>query len=121
MTVVLSDTALIDQTAIDQLKNAIPSELMDVVIVTFRDDCEKALHDFEIAYAAHAKQDMRKIAHRLKGIFAQFGAQKAAAYAAYLSDHDDVADDVEQPAHIFRQSIEAVVSALQPHSSSDLG
>jgi|GEM_PF-2451130 HPt (histidine-containing phosphotransfer) domain-containing protein len=106
----IADLAVIDDVAITEIKNALPPEMMDELCATFCRDCDQALGEFDGAVLAHDMLLIRKIAHRLKGIFAQFGAQQAAAYAARIAEGEDINPDFTQ---MCTRAKEAVHQALR--------
>jgi HPt (histidine-containing phosphotransfer) domain-containing protein len=87
--------------------------MREVLITTFAQDCHSALSALMQANAAGDVQSLRKIAHRLKGLFAQFGAPHAADYAAHLSDGETSEGVTAAFFDYAEAAVQAVVKALQ--------
>jgi signal transduction histidine kinase/DNA-binding response OmpR family regulator len=81
----------IDDDAIDELRQSVGEEAFTRLIGRFMQDVRQSLVDVDAALAACDTHGLRKAAHRLAGLFGQFGATAAAAAATAV----EVATDRE--------------------------
>lgn len=83
----------IDRGALEELRLSVGDEAFARLLKRFRQDVEESLGELEAATQAHEPVRLRKAAHRLVGLFGQFGAAHAAEAAAAVELASD--DDIE--------------------------
>ena len=86
----------IDRVALEELRQSVGEEAFARLLMRFRQDADESLREMDAAAQAHDPSRLRKAAHRLAGLFGQFGASRAAeaAAAVELASDDDIAGQV---------------------------
>jgi PAS domain S-box-containing protein len=80
-----------DQAALDELRQSVGPEAFERLLVRFRQDAGESLDELDAAARDHDAVRLRKAAHRLVGLFGQFGAVRAAEAAVAV----ELASDAE--------------------------
>lgn len=85
-----------DRVALEELRQSVGEEAFARLLMRFRQDADESLGELEAAAQACDPARLRKAAHRLAGLFGQFGATGAAedAAAVELASDDDIARHV---------------------------
>ena len=85
-----------DRVALEELRQSVGEEAFARLLLRFRQDADESLGELEAAAQACDPARLRKAAHRLAGLFGQFGATGAAedAAAVELASDDDIARHV---------------------------
>ncbi len=106
---------LLDEETISSIRKSVGPESLAALVAAIEDDCGSALADLERAERTGERHLLQRSAHRLKGIFAQFGARRAAHLARYISDEMRSGEDASaaELISVGRASTEAVKRALQ--------
>lgn len=76
--------AMVDEAALRQLSDDLGPEAMAAALAQFESDTRAFLEQLRSSAAADDGEQVRKTAHRLKGLFLQFGASAAAMHSAEL-------------------------------------
>lgn len=86
----------IDRVALEELRQSVGEEAFARLLMRFRQDADDSLGELDAAAQARDPARLRKAAHRLVGLFGQFGATGAAedAAAVELASDDDIAGHV---------------------------
>ena len=83
---------VIDEAALDDLRQAVGAESFARLITVFILDAEKALAEAKSAIAGKDSGLLKRAAHRLVGLFDQFGAHQAAGAAMAVETSSDQSD-----------------------------
>ncbi|MFO1081024.1 MAG: ATP-binding protein [Reyranellaceae bacterium] len=104
----------IDESALADLRDAVGEEAFARLVARFREDAAESLAAIERACDAGDAAAARKAAHRLAGLFHQFGAVRAAeaATATELADDAGVAENATRLAVAGRAAMEALKTRL---------
>ncbi len=99
-----------DRVALEELRQSVGEEAFARLLVRFRQDADESLGEVEAAAQACDPARQRKAAHRLAGLFGQFGASRAAeaAAAVELASDDDIAGHVTLLLTSGRQALAAM-------------
>ncbi len=83
----------IDRVALEELRQSVGVEAFERLLIRFRQDADESLDELDAAAQARDPVRLRRAAHRLAGLFGQFGAMRAAedAAAVELASDDDIA------------------------------
>lgn len=110
-------TGRLDADALVELRDAVGAEAFVRLLARFQQDAAASLDQVEAAVAAGDLVSLRKAAHRLAGLFGQFGAPQAAEAATAA----EIADDAEIMGHIseLRRQGPAAVEGLKSWSGAD--
>ncbi|WP_439610844.1 ATP-binding protein [Reyranella sp.] len=86
----------VDRVALEELRQSVGVEAFERLLMRFRQDAEESLDELDSAAQARDPARLRRAAHRLAGLFGQFGAMRAAeaAAAVELASDDDIAGHV---------------------------
>ena len=106
--------AALDAPALAELCDALGPEAFHRLVAQFVEDTVGSLDEIR---RAHGNADIRRVqaeAHRLKGLFAQFGATAAAEAALSLERSDSV--DVDAHVALLEARGRAAIAALQARS-----
>lgn len=88
------DEEILDRTALDELRESVGAEAFERLVARCRQDVGESLDELEDAARSHDAARIRRAAHRLVGLFGQFGAVRAAEAAVAA----ELASDGEQAA-----------------------
>ncbi len=88
------DEAILDRTALDELRESVGAEAFERLVARCRQDVGESLDELEDAARSLDAARIRRAAHRLVGLFGQFGAVRAAEAAVAA----ELASDGEQAA-----------------------
>lgn len=86
-----------DRAALEELRQSVGEDAFARLLMRFRQDADETMSELEAAAQPLDHARLRKAAHRLAGLFGQFGARAAAeaAAAVELATDDDIAGKVE--------------------------
>ena len=86
----------VDRVALEELRQSVGVEAFERLLMRFRQDADESLDELDAAAQARDPARLRRAAHRLAGLFGQFGAMRAAeaAAAVELASDDDIAGHV---------------------------
>ena len=86
----------VDRVALEELRQSVGVEAFERLLMRFRQDVDESLDELDSAAQARDPARLRRAAHRLAGLFGQFGAMRAAeaAAAVELASDDDIAGHV---------------------------
>lgn len=103
----------VDRKSLEELLDALGSENFSEALLRFRQDADEAIEKTLTLVATRDAAGVRVMAHRLKGLFEQFGAQAAAAEAARVqkAPAETVLATAAFLAAAARQAVTAVNSA----------
>jgi HPt (histidine-containing phosphotransfer) domain-containing protein len=95
---------------LDELRAAVDAADLDVILAVFRTDAEAQLNDLQ-DFASIANHDAaRRVAHRLAGLLAQFGATEAAELAHRMAATTSNPGDVDAVALLLQRCRSAVAA-----------
>jgi PAS domain S-box-containing protein len=99
-----------DLVTLEELRQSVGEEAFARLLMRFRQDADESLRELDAAAQAHDPSRLRKAAHRLAGLFGQFGASRAAeaAAAVELASDDDIAGHVTLLLTSGRQALAAM-------------
>ncbi len=86
-----------DRAALEELRQSVGEDAFARLLMRFRQDADETMSELEAAAQPLDHARLRKAAHRLAGLFGQFGARAAAeaAAAVELATDDDIAGKVK--------------------------
>jgi CheY-like chemotaxis protein/HPt (histidine-containing phosphotransfer) domain-containing protein len=117
----IASGGMVDEAALRQLSDDLGPEAMATALAQFEFDARAFLERLRLSAAADDGEQMRKTAHRLKGLFLQFGASAAARHSAELEQAPGgpQAKAVQRLIELGRDSIAAVRAATNEMLSAD--
>ena len=89
------DASLLDNAMIDSLVNALGMDVFAPMITTFRNNMAQYRDDLAAAVKAGDLRKVKRTAHALKGLCAQFGAPHASSLAKFIEVESKSLDEVE--------------------------
>lgn len=101
----------IDRVALEELRHSVGEEAFARLLMRCRQDADETMRELDAAAQARDPARLRKAAHRLAGLFGQFGASRAAddATAVELASDDDLAGQVT----VLRTSSRRALAAME--------
>jgi HPt (histidine-containing phosphotransfer) domain-containing protein len=96
---------LVHNEILDELRSAIDAADLEVILSVFRTDADAQLNDLKVFASSGNHDAARRLAHRLAGLLAQFGAKAASELAHHLAASTSNPGDAA--------AIEAIVSTCR--------